>query len=182
MLPLLIITIYWILPFWCHRIHQNGIELTKGVFLMSTNNIQNMTLDISLDEMQEIIDSLENKLYRKVKLIDGLRCTAGQILTYTPNGYMLADNSSEDKCRNIVLAFENSVEGEVKTIDSGTFNTYDTSHDGDQVFVGKNGAYVFAEPTAPGEVNQLIGYMEKGKLIFSNSYPQLVNYDMDEIV
>ena len=103
------------------------------------------------------------------KMQVGKTCKMGDILSYTAGGYILADNRSVNRADNIVIATcdSNTVTGEVEVSQATTIKTSDTTHDGQCVYLGENGEYVFDAPTVAGTVIKQIGFFEQNKFIFN---------------
>lgn len=108
---------------------------------------------------------------REIVLQDGLSCKAGTLLSYKAGGYIYADNSSMSTSDNLMLATIDSLYNVVSAMSSGQFNLNDTSHDGEDCYVGVNGQMIFGFPDGDKIYIKKIGYVEGKYLIFSpNKY------------
>ena len=106
------------------------------------------------------------KATRDVKLADGLSVFEGVLLAYQANGYILADNHSEDTCDNVVLTAMDGLNGSVKVVESGVYDLGSYTHDGENCYVGEKGEIVFGSLDTQGLVCKKIGYVEGTNLIF----------------
>lgn len=109
------------------------------------------------------------KKTRDVPLASGLQVFEGTLLVYQKNGYVLADNKTADTCDNIVIAATDGLAGTVGIIDVGVYNLNDSTHDGENCYVGSNGQIEFGAITTSGLYSKKIGFVEGSFLIFRPS-------------
>lgn len=104
---------------------------------------------------------------REVTLAKNVTCSAGELLSYAPGGYVLADNSTTATV-NLVLTLEPSSQyGYVMVSDGGGYVLPSAANDGCQAYVGLNGGVLYAKPQTGKVVG--VGFVEGSTLIFRPS-------------
>jgi hypothetical protein len=109
------------------------------------------------------------KKTRVVPLATGLSVFEGTLLVYQKDGYVLADNKTAETCENVVIAATDGITGTVGVIDVGVYNLSDSTHDGENCYVGEKGKIVFGAITTSGLYSKKIGFVEGSYLVFRPS-------------
>ena len=103
-------------------------------------------------------------------------CDAGTILSYSAGGYVLADNTTQSTSTNVVIALTDSdTSKNVWVSQVAIFETNDFAHDGEMVYLDKNGQTTFTRPKTVGEISKRLGYMENQMFVFNGAYVELLN-------
>ena len=102
---------------------------------------------------------------RVVTMKTGVSATVGQLIAYTSDGYVLADNTSFNTMCDIVMVskIENN---QIFVIDIGTTNT---SLKSGVYYVGTAGNPTKVKPKASGSFVESIGHVENGTFVFRPS-------------
>ena len=109
-----------------------------------------------------------DKTYRIVPTADEV--SAGSILSYTGQKYVLADNQTAETSKNLVMAINDAVNGIVQIIDCGSVDIGTDEYNGQVVYLGTNGTYTTEMPSSQGVIIKRIGYIEGSMLIFRQDY------------
>lgn len=107
--------------------------------------------------------------------ITGVKIFSGTILTYMKDGYIPAENTDIEKCDNIVLATSDGLGETISVMDTGKYDLGNTSHDGENCYVGIKGQIMFIPPKDKGTIIKKIGYVENNMLVFNPNGYALVN-------
>lgn len=131
---------------------------------------------VQLPEVKQEIDTIKNNITniqnktafdRTVTLKSGVTANVGQLLAYSTDGYILADNTALNSMLDIVLvsSISNNI---VKVIDIGTIPT---SLANGFYYVGTTGNPTSTQPTASNTYVENIGHVENGLFVFRPSIP-----------
>jgi hypothetical protein len=144
----------------------------------SNFNPQTLTQIVQLQTDVNILkDAMNANTGRcRCKMKNGVKCVKGDILSYTKNGMILADNNSLNTATNIVMAYSNSDSGgNVEVVRLETLVTTDKTHDSETVYLGENGKVTFDPPTAPKSVVKSLGFMMNNIFMFNAFEATLIN-------
>lgn len=135
---------------------------------MDMNKSEAQQLHI-LEELQDITNEALNTVQgapeREVILAEGVEVTAGQLLGYTKDGYVLSDNRKLETMESVVLALTDGVRERCYATDYGYY-AVEEIQDGAGCFVGMAGNIVFVQPTLSGVYVKRVGFIEGSKIRF----------------
>jgi len=97
----------------------------------------------------------------------GVKTVPGKLMSYKTNGFVLADNKTQDLTKNLAIVTANpDNDNKAKMLLYGSYNLGTYYYDGLDAYVGQHGGILFGDPSGTNFIKRKIGYVKEDNLIF----------------